>query len=142
MDAVRADHEVEPTRLSALELDLDAALALGEVCDRNRRRRTRRPLGSCRRGDELWRITSAFAVIFWVFAALVVLARGRDRVPLLSPSVSRIGTWVLVGLLPIGALMNFASTSEWERLVWGPTALLLAMLCFVVARDEGPSREE
>jgi hypothetical protein len=31
--------------------------------------------------------------------------------------------------------MNFASSSPWERFLWGPLALLLAALCFVVARS-------
>jgi len=85
------------------------------------------------------RITSAFAVILWVAAALVVLRRGGYRVPLITARVSRIGTWVLVGLLPLGALMNFASSSEWERFGWGPIGLLLTVLCFVVARGGGRS---
>ena len=34
-----------------------------------------------------------------------------------------------------GALMNFASSSPWERFLWGPLALVLAGLCFVLARS-------
>jgi len=49
------------------------------------------------------------------------------------------GNVILVGVLPLGALMNFASPSSWERLLWGPVALVLAALalaalCLVVAR--------
>jgi hypothetical protein len=41
--------------------------------------------------------------------------------------------WVLVVLLPVGALMNIASSSRWERYLWGPLALILAVLALVVA---------
>jgi hypothetical protein len=81
------------------------------------------------------RIASALATGFWVLAALVVLGRaGFDASPL-SPEVARWGTWVLVVLLPLGAIMNFASSSRWERFLWGPVALLLAVCCLVLARS-------
>ena len=79
------------------------------------------------------RLASAFAVALWILAALVVLRRaGFDVSPFPSAFV-RWGTWVLVGLLPLGAVMNFASSSRWERFLWGPVALILAGLCLVVA---------
>jgi hypothetical protein len=81
------------------------------------------------------RIASAFAVGVWVLAALIVLGRAGFQVSPLSPAFVRWGTWILVGVLPLGALMNFASPSNWERLVWGPVALILAMLCLVIARS-------
>jgi hypothetical protein len=81
------------------------------------------------------RIASALATGFWVLAALVVLERGGFEVSPLSPAVGRWGTWVLVVLLPIGAIMNFASSSRWERFLWGPVAVLLAGLCLVLARS-------
>jgi hypothetical protein len=58
-------------------------------------------------------------------------------VPLISLRVSRAGTWVLVGLLSLGVLMNLASSSDWERFLQAPFAAVLAALCLVVAR--GPS---
>jgi hypothetical protein len=84
------------------------------------------------------RIASAFAVVFWVLAALVVLGRAGLASPLSLP-IARWGTWILVGLLPLGAVMNVASPSKWERFVWGPVALILAVLCFVVARGATPA---
>jgi hypothetical protein len=44
------------------------------------------------------------------------------------------GTWTLVDVTLIGALMNVASPSPWERYLWAPFTLLLAGLCLVVAR--------
>lgn len=81
------------------------------------------------------RTASGVAAVVWVLAALIVLGRvGFGVVPLPS-AVYRWGAWVLVGLLLLGALMNFASRSPWERFGWGPFALLLAVLCFLVARS-------
>lgn len=45
------------------------------------------------------------------------------------------GTWILVGVLAVGALMNFASPSAWERFLWGPFTLILAVLCLLLARS-------
>jgi hypothetical protein len=81
------------------------------------------------------RIASAFATAFWVLAALVVLERAGFETSPLPSAVGRWGTWALVVLLPLGAVMNFASSSRWERFLWGPVALLLAGLCLVVARS-------
>lgn len=81
------------------------------------------------------RIASAVAAVFWVLAAMIVLGYAGFQVSPISGTVGRWGTWVLVGVLLIGALMNFASSSPWERFLWGPLALLLAVLCFVLARS-------
>jgi len=35
----------------------------------------------------------------------------------------------------LAALVNFASPSSRERFIWGPVALILAVLCLVVARS-------
>ena len=40
---------------------------------------------------------------------------------------------LLVGLLPIGAIMNFASSSPYERFGWAPSAHVTALLVLVVA---------
>jgi hypothetical protein len=79
------------------------------------------------------RVASAFACVLWLFAALLVLERGGADFDVLPPVLARWGTWAVVILLPIGALMNFASRSRWERFVWGPLALVLAVLCLIVA---------
>lgn len=80
------------------------------------------------------RIASAFAVGLWVLAVPIVLRRGGFMISPPSEAIARWGTWILVGLLSLGALMNFASRSSWERFGWGPVALILAVLCFMIAR--------
>jgi hypothetical protein len=84
------------------------------------------------------RFASAIAVVFWVLAAGVVLGRAGYDIVSLPEAVLEWGTWILVGLLVLGALMNFASRSPWERFLWGPFALILAVLTFLVARGPGP----
>jgi hypothetical protein len=79
------------------------------------------------------RIASGFAAVFWILAASVLLKRaGHELIPL-SFSVARWGTWVLFGLSVLGALMNLASRSRLERLIWSPVSAILAVLCLLVA---------
>ena len=76
------------------------------------------------------RIGSLVAGLIWSFSVLVVL--GRVGVGPL-PAIAWL-TWVLIGLLLIGTVMNLASASPWERYFWSPYAFVLAMLTLVVAR--------
>jgi len=81
------------------------------------------------------RLVTGFSAVVWLFAALLVLARGGRAVVRLPEAVSRVGTWVLVGLLGLGALMQFASSSPWERFGWGPYTLIMFVLSVVLARS-------
>jgi len=82
------------------------------------------------------RIASGVAVGVWLLAALIVLGRAGFKVVPLPAGVLRWGTWGLVGLLFVGAVMNIASSSGWERFGWAPVALILGVLCLIVARSE------
>jgi hypothetical protein len=88
------------------------------------------------------RIASAVSAGVLVVAALVVLVRvgylGNTAIPY---GVFRWGTWTLVAAMTLSALANFASSSRWERFLGGPVALLLALLCLVVALGEEPEVE-
>ena len=79
------------------------------------------------------RVASAFSMVVWLLAALLVLDRAGIPLVDLPDAFSLWGTWALVVLLPIGALMNFASSSPYERFGWGPIALVMALLTLVVA---------
>ena len=86
------------------------------------------------------RIASAIAGAFWSLAALTVLSRGRFAVSPVPFSVSRWGTWALVGVLTLGTATNLASSSAWERFAWAPLVLTLAIVCLKLARtDAGAS---
>jgi len=80
------------------------------------------------------RIASVFAAAFWALAALVILARAGFRGTPVPFRASLWGAWVLTGVLALGALMNFASPSAWERFLQAPIALAMAVLCLIVAR--------
>src|ERR687891_2100386 len=81
------------------------------------------------------RIAGGFAALFWVLAASVLFTRaGYEFFPLPS-TLARWGTWVLFGLSALGALVNLASRSRLERLIWSPESGILAALCLVVARS-------
>ncbi|HEX6401319.1 MAG TPA: hypothetical protein VF108_12745 [Actinomycetota bacterium] len=81
------------------------------------------------------RVASGIAAVFWSCAAAVVLARSDVGATFLPDVVARWGTWILVVVLAIGAVMNAASSSRWERYLWAPLALVLAVLCFFIARS-------
>ena len=82
------------------------------------------------------RIGSAFAVGVWALAVLIVLKRGGFRIPFIALRLARHGTWIFAALSLLGALPQFASSSNWERFMWGPLALALAVMCLVVARGD------
>jgi hypothetical protein len=80
------------------------------------------------------RVASAVAIVFYGLAAVVVLRRAGFRIGWVSRAVARVGTWILVVILPLSALVNVLSQSQWERFLMAPTALVLAALCLIVAR--------
>jgi hypothetical protein len=79
------------------------------------------------------RISSAVAFVAWLIAPVIVLGRAGIEVVALPRDVLVWGTWALVVLSALGAVVNFASSSRWERFGWGPLAALLAILSLVVA---------
>lgn len=81
------------------------------------------------------RVASAVAAIVWLLATAVVLGRaGMWEAPRWFAAF-RWGTWLVAGPLALGAIVNFASSSPWERFGWGPLALLLAIGCVALARS-------
>lgn len=79
------------------------------------------------------RVASAIAAVSWSLAAAVVLARAGVTATFVPDGVARWGTWSLVVLLVIGVIMNAASSSPWERFLWAPLAIVLVVLCYVIA---------
>lgn len=80
------------------------------------------------------RVASAVATGLWVLAALHALSRGGVTRRLRRLGNGRV-TWVLAGLTAVGALMNAASSSPWERFGWAPFTLSLSILCVLLARS-------
>jgi hypothetical protein len=86
------------------------------------------------------RFASAVSAGLLVLAAVIVLGRAGYlgwRVPF---AIFRWGTWVLVVGMTLSALANFASPTAGERFFLGPSALLLAFLCFAATRGN-PNRD-
>lgn len=85
------------------------------------------------------RVVSSVSMAFFVGAAAVILGRGglwgSDR----FSGAFRVGAWALVAILPLGALMNLASSSPWERFGWAPFTVVLAVATFVTARGRSSS---
>ncbi len=79
------------------------------------------------------RAASAVSVGIYVLAALLVLDRAGVPLIDLPDAVSFWGTWALVVLLTLGAIVNFASSSPYERFGWGPFAAVMALLTLVIA---------
>ena len=89
--------------------------------------------GRAELGVEL-RMASGVQAVLAVGFALVVLRRARHSVwaPLPRQWLPA-ATWVLMGVMALGTLMNAASRSPIERALWTPIALSLAVLCGIVA---------
>ena len=85
------------------------------------------------------RVVTAVSTVVWLFATLLVLVRGGFAISLLPTAVARWGTWVLAGFLGLGVLLNFASSSPWERYGWGPFTLAMLILCISLARTASQS---
>jgi hypothetical protein len=80
------------------------------------------------------RFASAVSAIVLILAALIVVGRAGywgSRVP---SAIFQWGIWVLVVGMAVSALANFASPTAGERFFLGPSALLLAILCFAATR--------
>ena len=79
------------------------------------------------------RVSSAISAVVLVAAAALLLRRAGFWGTASTPV--RVLSWLLVPLLALSALGNFASASRWENLLMGPLALVLSALCAVVARS-------
>jgi hypothetical protein len=79
------------------------------------------------------RRASAVALVVWVLAAALILGRaGVVGLPV-PREVLTWGAWALTVLSGLGALVNVASSSPWERFGWAPLAAVLAILSAIVA---------
>ncbi len=79
------------------------------------------------------RVASGVAAVIWLLATLVVLDRGGRPVIDLPDAVAFWGTWTIALLSFVGAVVNFASSSPYERFGWAPYAAVLGLLTLVVA---------
>lgn len=88
------------------------------------------------------RVLAAVLAVLWLITALIVAARAGHAPVAVPRAVYKTGTTVLVGLLGVGTLLNFASPSPWERFGWGPFTLGLFALGVVLARTDQPGQPD
>jgi hypothetical protein len=91
------------------------------------------------------RIASGVAVLVWTGAALIALGRAGLWSAGRPGHLFQWGAWLLVAVNILAALANFASHSRSENLIFGPLALILAVLCAMLARggaSRRPSRRQ
>jgi hypothetical protein len=79
------------------------------------------------------RLGSALSAGLLVIAAFIVMGRAGYWASGVPFGIFRWGTWALVPAMTLSALGNFASSSRWEKVLLGPVALLLAVLCLILA---------
>jgi hypothetical protein len=97
------------------------------------------PLGRAAYGGRSAKLSPAFrrasagAVVIWLIAAVFMLGRGGVAAVPLPDVILAVGAWVLVVLSVLGAIVNLASSSPWERFGWAPFSAVLALLSFIVA---------
>jgi Protein of unknown function (DUF3995) len=84
------------------------------------------------------RVVSAVVIALLVAAAFVVLARaGLWRQGVVSDRVIRLLTWALAGVFLLETLASFTYSREHEWWLYGPVALVIALLALVVAGTGG-----
>jgi uncharacterized protein DUF3995 len=85
------------------------------------------------------RVVAALVLALLVAAVLVVLARaGFWKEPPVSERVIRFSTWALAGIFLLEALAAFTwSRGEPESWLYGPVALVIALLALFVAGSRG-----
>jgi hypothetical protein len=83
------------------------------------------------------RVASSATPAFWIAAIAVVRARAAGR----AGRRYRWGTWGLVAVLGVSALLNVASESAWENYLFAPVGVVLAGLCGVVAHKGGSATQ-
>lgn len=69
--------------------------------------------------------------VYGVVAVVLLQAAGAYRV--LPRGLIDVGVWVLTGYFALGVALNAISRSRSERLVMTPVALVLAVVCLVLA---------
>jgi O-antigen ligase len=77
------------------------------------------------------RVGSGLSVVFYLLAIACVQGSARGR----RERRYRWGTRALATLMALSALLNLASGSRWETFLLAPIAVVLAVLCVVIAHE-------
>lgn len=80
-----------------------------------------------------FRIGSAISIMLYGAFALLMLERAGIIELLPGDAIEGVGLWVLTGYFALGIVMNAISRSKPERYTMTPVALVLTLLCLVLA---------
>ena len=78
------------------------------------------------------RVAAVVQSFILIALAMLVLAHAGVALPGLVEH-SQIGVWVAVGVSGLAMILNLATPSKWERLIWGPVTILMFVSAMVVA---------
>ena len=79
------------------------------------------------------RIGSAVSIVLYALFALIILATAQRAADGTGAGVTDVGIWALTAYFVMGVGMNAISRSRPERLLMTPVALVLAVVCLVLA---------
>lgn len=82
------------------------------------------------------RVADALSFGVFLFGAYVAIGRAWSLDSLGSEVLLTRSAFGIAALFGVSGVMNIASSSKVERYALGPFALLLAFLCFAIARSE------
>ncbi len=82
------------------------------------------------------RVADAISFAAFTFGAFVVIGRAWSLDQIASEGFFTAAAWSFVALMGLSGIMNIASSAKWERRLLGPSALVIAALCFIIARSE------
>lgn len=80
-----------------------------------------------------FRVGSAISIMLYGAFALLMLERAGILELLPGDAIEGVGLWVLTGYFALGIVMNAISRSKPERYTMTPVALVLTLLCLVLA---------
>lgn len=80
-----------------------------------------------------FRVGSAISIMLYGAFALLMLERAGLIAILPGDAIEGVGLWVLTGYFALGIVMNAISRSKPERYTMTPVALVLTLLCLVLA---------
>lgn len=78
------------------------------------------------------RIAALVQIIILFILSLVVLTKSGLAFSQFYP-IARIAIWFVVAFFVLGSIINFATPSKKERVIWGPANILLLTISIIVA---------
>lgn len=79
------------------------------------------------------RIGSAVSIVLYALFALIILDTAARALDTTGDNITDVAIWVLTAYFVVGVGMNGVSRSRPERLLMTPVALVLAVVCLVLA---------